>query len=418
MVDYKNYRMTFDLHTHTRFSAGEREVAHAEGSLEENVMAARERGLAAIGISNHGPGHITYGFPLEGLAGLREEARELSGRYPDIQILLGVEANIINPSGALDVKREEFLSFDYVMAGYHYGIFGEAPIQAALLLAGNWLYENLGSTGAALFRSLRLGGPAAGAGIRGLDFCGGGFRGMGFRSLQTGKPDARGLGSKESGLYERVAGDREDGEELLRRINTQRMADAIRFNRPQVVTHPGDKGPYYIDEIAKACEETGTWLEINNFHRDLTAEAIRIAARRNVRFIIGSDAHKPESVGCFAIALARAYEAGLDFSRIVNIEPADKPEKWEGIKWGADGGRPQWEDRDPELMPEAEMDPKDRRPGQTGQRQEGRDPEADGRELRREDGNGAGEGRRNRFPIKERYRRKDMRAIYIGRKEK
>ena len=39
-----------------------------------------------------------------------------------------------------------------------------------------------------------------------------------------------------------------------------------------------------------------------------------------MKFIISSDAHKPENVGRYAESLALAFEAGITIDRIVNIE--------------------------------------------------------------------------------------------------
>ena len=122
--DAKKYRMIYDIHTHTTFS-------HGKGSIEDNVKAALKKGLSTIGIADHGPGHLTYGVKRKDLPVMREEIRRLQPLYPDIQILLGVEANIINPSGKLDVSEKEIKELDYVLAGYHYGIFGERPLLAA-----------------------------------------------------------------------------------------------------------------------------------------------------------------------------------------------------------------------------------------------------------------------------------------------
>ncbi|HPZ60294.1 MAG TPA: PHP domain-containing protein, partial [Bacillota bacterium] len=96
--DVKKYRMVYDIHTHTTFS-------HGKGSIEDNVKAALERGLSIIGIADHGPGHLTYGVKRKDLPVMREEIRRLQPLYPKIQILLGVEANIINPSGKLDITE-------------------------------------------------------------------------------------------------------------------------------------------------------------------------------------------------------------------------------------------------------------------------------------------------------------------------
>ena len=102
--------------------------------------------------------------------------------------------------------------------------------------------------------------------------------------------------------------------------NTRRMVEAIRKNKPLVVTHPGDKAPVEIEEVARACEATGTWMEVNNFHKDLTVENLKRAAKYDVKFIIGSDAHKPERVGCFEEGLQRLISAGVDLERVVNLE--------------------------------------------------------------------------------------------------
>ena len=108
--------------------------------------------------------------------------------------------------------------------------------------------------------------------------------------------------------------------ERLRKSNTERIVRALKSNNIRILTHPGDKA--FIDEhaVAKACEETGTWVEINSRHRHPDVSDLKIYASYDVRFVISSDAHKPENVGRFAESLSLAIEAGIDLSRIVNIE--------------------------------------------------------------------------------------------------
>ena len=48
--------------------------------------------------------------------------------------------------------------------------------------------------------------------------------------------------------------------------------------------------------------------------------------KEDVRFIISSDAHKPERVGTFEGGLKRALAAGLDPERIVNIAAVEQKE--------------------------------------------------------------------------------------------
>lgn len=242
------YHLKYDLHTHTIFS-------HGKGTIEDNVKAAREKGLQMVGISDHGPGHVTYGVKRKNIAVMRREIKRLEAVYPDIRILLGIEANIINPSGALDVTESEIKQFDYVLAGYHYGVFGEKPFHALGIHANNYVQNKLGRSG----RKLEL-------------------------------------------------------------LNTELTIKAIYENEIQVLTHPGDKGPFDITEIAKACAERGTLMEISTWHDYLSVDGIKKAAKSGVKFIISSDAHKPERIGDCEGAVKRVQEAGLDLERVVNLK--------------------------------------------------------------------------------------------------
>ena len=112
---YQGFRMMYDLHTHTIFS-------HGKGTIRDNVLAALERGLNKIAISDHGPGHLTYGIKKSAVPQMREEIDQLKKEFPQIDICLSVEANIINRGSCLDVSPDEFLQYDFVIGGYHYGV--------------------------------------------------------------------------------------------------------------------------------------------------------------------------------------------------------------------------------------------------------------------------------------------------------
>ena len=246
-TDKNQYRLSYDLHTHTTFS-------HGKGSIEDNVRAGILKGLKMIGISDHGPGHITYGVKRSNLAVMRSEIERLKPLYPEIEILLGVEANIINPSGRLDVTEEELKQFDYLLAGYHYGVFGEAPFQAMGTHAKNFVLSKLN------------------------------------RSTKKQK-----------------------------KYNTELTIKAIYENEIKILTHPGDKGAFDIGEIAVACADRGTLMEISTWHDWLTVEGIRQAAKTDARFVISSDAHSPGRIGDCQGAVERIRAAGLDFERVENL---------------------------------------------------------------------------------------------------
>ena len=131
-----------DLHTHTVYS-------HGKGTILENAEAASAAGLSVLGIADHGPGHKGFGMKLSDVPSMRKDIEEAKKRFPELNIRLGIEANIINRSGALDITKEEAKLFDYVIAGYHYGVFGEEPLRACLVHAGGFWYRLSGTQSSA-----------------------------------------------------------------------------------------------------------------------------------------------------------------------------------------------------------------------------------------------------------------------------
>lgn len=104
-----------DYHTHTVYS-------HGTSTVEENVIEAINKGLKTIGIAEHGPGHIFYGVNWENLRKMKKEIEELRIKYNgQIEILFGLEANIMDFNGHLDVSVEEAKEFDFLACGFHNG---------------------------------------------------------------------------------------------------------------------------------------------------------------------------------------------------------------------------------------------------------------------------------------------------------
>lgn len=236
-----DYKITYDLHTHTTYS-------HGKGSIMDNARVASEKGLKMIGIADHGPGHKFYGIDMKRIPDMRKDIDDAKKLFPDLDIQLSAEANIINPSGKLDISKEDQKLFDYIIAGYHYGVLGEKPMKA-------------------------------------IGVCIGG--------------------------YVRAFSDKA--------YNTDLVVKALYENDIKLLTHPGDKTDFDIDEISKACEQRGTLMEINDHHNGLSVEGIRIAAKYNVNFVISSDAHLSCNVGNNSNAIDRAAKAGLPFERIINL---------------------------------------------------------------------------------------------------
>lgn len=124
------YKLKYDLHTHTTYS-------HGSGSILDNATIADAKGMHMLGIADHGPGHIFYGIKMSDVAKMRSDINEAKSLFPKLDIELSVEANIVNRSGALDLSKEDQKLFDYVIAGYHKGYFGEEPVRGFKVFLGS-----------------------------------------------------------------------------------------------------------------------------------------------------------------------------------------------------------------------------------------------------------------------------------------
>ncbi|HHX73398.1 MAG TPA: PHP domain-containing protein [Firmicutes bacterium] len=124
-------RVTADYHTHTVYS-------HGKGSIEDNVRAALKRGLKAVGISDHGPGHLFIGVRGEGaLRRMQKEIGEIRSKYPQIAVLCSVEANIVDLDGTIDVPEKILPALDLLLLGYH------KLVRPRSMRAFFWLAANL-----------------------------------------------------------------------------------------------------------------------------------------------------------------------------------------------------------------------------------------------------------------------------------
>ena len=231
-----------DYHTHTVYS-------HGKGSIEDNIKEAISKGIKTIGISDHGYKHMTFGVKRKHVYKMREEIDKLNLKYTNINILLGMECNILDENGNIDLDDKSADLLDYVMAGYH---FGSTPTSIKSMF-NHW-------------KNYFLKNPK----------------------------------SKE--------------------YNTNAIINAMKKNDIFIITHPGDKGDVYIQEIAKVAKETNTKLEINSSHGFLNDKQLKEIKHIGNKFIIGSDAHKPEDVGNFDLAMKNIREANLDLSLVENIK--------------------------------------------------------------------------------------------------
>jgi putative hydrolase len=235
-------KLIADYHTHTKYS-------HGKGTIEENVLVAISKGLKTVGISDHGYKHLTYGIKEKSIYLMREEIDRLKEKYDNIEILLGVECNILDEYGNIDINDKMREVCDYVMAGYH---FASTP-----------------SSLKSLFNHF------------------------------------------DNYVLKR---------EKAKHYNTKAVINAMEKNDIFILTHPGDKGDIFIEDVAKIAKKTDTRLEINNSHNFLNKNQINEIKHIGNKFVIGSDAHIPSDVGNFESAMKTIKESNLNLELVENIK--------------------------------------------------------------------------------------------------
>ena len=98
-----------DMHTHT--------IASGHGTsctIADMAKAAAGKGLALLGITDHGPATMAAGTPSY-FRSLASAPRKRCG----IRVCYGVELNIVDFSGNVDLDEDVLSSLDYAIASMH-----------------------------------------------------------------------------------------------------------------------------------------------------------------------------------------------------------------------------------------------------------------------------------------------------------
>lgn len=239
-----------DFHTHTRYSDG-------AGSVDNNVSAAVERGLKAVGVTDHGFNNprilsMRYGSFLK----QRKEIEAARLKYPNIEILQGIEADLIGLDGTIDLTDEQIADTDILIAGFH-----------------RW----------AMAKSFR-------------DFRKLYFNANTYMPCYYKKPTGRKLTQNTDAvinMLERYPVD------ILPHINNFLVTDEV--------------------EVAKACSALGVYLELNVKHLDLFANNFEKVLETEVMFIANTDSHSSRTVGDFKAVDIFLAQHHVPLERVVNI---------------------------------------------------------------------------------------------------
>lgn len=237
-----------DYHTHTTFS-------HGTGSIEDNVLRARELSLKEIAITDHGFGHVAYGVRRSRFSVMRREVDRLSAKYPDIKILLGLECNFISLDGDTDLREGEDKLLDIIVCGFHKFAWPKNLAQTFAFEIPNLWYS------------------------------------------ATGKASAK---------------------EIVR--NTDAYIKLVEKNKIDVISHINYAIKSDAVEVARACRQYGTKIELNGKRVNLTDKEIEKMVEEETDFIVDSDAHSPAAVGRFNVPQSYVDRLHIPAERIVNMD--------------------------------------------------------------------------------------------------
>lgn len=240
--------LSSDYHTHTVFS-------HGKGTILENATRAKEIGLKEIGISDHGFAHPAFGLTKRKVPKMRQLVDEAKSSL-GINVLLGIESNLIGEEGYCDLKEEQYDNFDLFLAGIH------------------------------KFVKLK----------RFKDYFG--FFGKNFFTNAFHKKPS----------------------DKVIKITTNAYINAIKNNPIDAITHLNYCVFCDPVEVAKCARDYGTYIELNSKKTHLSLEQLNDVANTGVRFIINSDAHSVDRVGEIKLVEEILKNASVDLSQIDNID--------------------------------------------------------------------------------------------------
>ncbi len=115
MIDY------LDSHTHTLASG------HAFSTINDMIAAAEKKGLSLLAITEHAP-EMPGSCQLMYFQNLRVMPRQ----FGNLKVLFGVELNILNRYGDVDLPEETYAALDVAIASIHPPCYHEEDPEAHL----------------------------------------------------------------------------------------------------------------------------------------------------------------------------------------------------------------------------------------------------------------------------------------------
>lgn len=125
---YKADLLHGDWQVHTTWSDG-------KNTISEYCQEARRKGLRLIAFTEHVRREIRYDFWA-----YKREVEEARKQFPDLILLAGCEAKVLNPQGDLDAPPEVLEQADLVLGAFHSFAESEHYLEALeAMLSNPWV---------------------------------------------------------------------------------------------------------------------------------------------------------------------------------------------------------------------------------------------------------------------------------------
>lgn len=239
-------KIVADYHMHTSASDGRCEV----GDL---VKSAEARGLLQIAITDHSFASTIFHMTRRKL---KRQQKEIASQKSGVRVLCGIEANLTNAQGDIDVPEDVIKELDVLIVGYH--------------------------------RFIGTKGEKRGGYDRRLLF-------------------ANGFCSKKA-------------RQKLIELNTQAYINAMRKFPIDIVAHLNHRALVDVKKVCDEAQKQGVYIELNEKHIDTLFEGVQDMIDSGVNFIVGTDAHSAKKVGKMDKVLEFIEMNNIPLERVYGID--------------------------------------------------------------------------------------------------
>lgn len=233
---------------------------HTVFSHGKGTIAENAEAAQKAGLKEIGITDHGFAHPAFGLrAGKLPKMRRLVDEATEqtgVKVLLGIESNIIGTDGAVDLKPKYYDKFDLFLAGFHKFVMYKFGSIFSLAIPDITL---------SLFRAKHV-------------------------------------------------------SDRLIKENTKTFINVVKNNPVDVITHLNFCCYADAVEVAKACADYGTYLELNSKKTHLTDEELYAVCKTGVKFVVDSDAHTPSRVGEIELVKKTIERVGIPSDRIMNVD--------------------------------------------------------------------------------------------------